>query len=85
MTRVKRMMRNEDDDDKDEEGGCFMRMRVQRRAGYVTAIQQMDKSLTLLILLTLMYVYSIYNYTYNKFSCLCLVRAECKFIHINAC
>ena len=57
MTRVKRMRRNEDDDDKDEEGGCFMRMRVQRRAGYVTAIQQMDKSLTLLIILTLMYVY----------------------------
>ena len=66
MTRVKRMMRNEDDDDKDEEGGCFMRMRVQRRAGYVTAIQQMDKSLTLLILLTLMYVYSIYNNTHKQ-------------------
>ena len=39
-----------------------MRMRVQRRAGYVTAIQQMDKSLTLLI----MYVYSIYNYTHKQ-------------------
>ena len=43
-----------------------MRMRVQRRAGYVTAIQQMDKSLTLLNILTLMYVYSIYNYTHKQ-------------------